>query len=243
MIIIDDRDGSRDLIGYMDERAILGRLEFGDVMLSGNGPNDTTITVGVELKSISDLLSSISTGRLAGHQIPGLIRSYDHAWLLIFGATRPGPSNCLQIRKGKLWKTHYIGKRPTPWSFLEGFLLTAQALSGLRVKTVHDKEQAAKWLMVLDHWLEKPWEKHKGLQVFDQSGQPAFIPNSNETEELMARIASQLPAVGWQRGWAAAKHFDSVQDMIGAAPTEWVKVPGIGKVIAESAVRAIRRKK
>lgn len=261
MVLIDRRSGSADLadIACMDGRCDLVTLDFdvdgsgklvacGDAMLVGNGPSGGSLSIGVELKSVSDILASVSTGRLGGTQIPRMLKVYDCVWLLIFGVCRPGPSNFLQTRKGKLWKNYRIGKRPVPWSYLEGFLLTAQLTATfsrkpLFVKWVYDLREAAAWLVVLDHWLEKPWDKHRGLSVFDKSREVAPPPDADPVEVQIARQAAQLPGIDWVKGWSAARHFDSVADMLAASASEWQQIRGIGPVIASTAHDIIHRKK
>ena len=73
-MLIDDRAGSRDLIKYEPVRSTgeLCRLDSADVCLTGNGPNDAVL-IGVEVKSIWDLISSINTGRLQATQIPAML--------------------------------------------------------------------------------------------------------------------------------------------------------------------------
>jgi len=227
----------------LDGRCQLVTLDSADVMLTGCGPDSSVITVGVEVKSLSDLLSSISTGRLGATQIPRMLAAYDYSFLLYYGVHRSGPDNNLQVRRGKLWKQYKLGRRPVPYSYLEGFLLTAQMLTPLRVKQVYDLNEAATWLAVMDHWLEKPWDKHRGLQVFDKSGETAAPPDADPVEAIMAKVASGLPAIDYVRGWAAAKHFESVAEMIEAGVEEWREIKGIGPTIAKSAVSAIRRRK
>lgn len=246
MIIVDDREGSRNLLvcPVLQGRGVLGRLDFGDVMLTGHGPDASTVTVGVEVKSVSDLLSSIATGRLGGHQIPGMLKSYDHSWLLVHGACRIGSDNSLEVRsKGATWRKFHIGKRPVPWSYLEGFLLTATMLSPLRVKWCHNFDEAATWLAVFDHWLEKPWDKHRGLSVFDMSGGTTALPGSDPVTTQMAKTAASLPSIGWERAWASAKHFNSLNEMFNATADDWKKIDGIGPVIAKSVHTVIKRRK
>lgn len=244
MVIVDRRAGSEALhfTAALRDRSQLGTLEFGDVMLAGNGPNGT-ITVGIEVKSVDDLLSSISTGRLAGHQLPGLVKTYDHSWIAVFGKVRPGPDNYLEVQKHGSWKNFKIGRQPVPYSYLAGFELTAQFFSPVRIKWLQDLDEVAIWISVLDRWLSKPWDKHKGLSVFNRSQEQAAPVGADPVEAQMARIAADLPGVGWTRGWAAAKHFDSVADMLNAHHSEWQKIDGIGPTIAKAVYTAIRRKK
>jgi ERCC4-type nuclease len=257
MILIDSRDGSRDLADMpcMDGHCQLTSLDFevdgkivpcGDAMLTGNGPGDSIISIGVEVKSLSDLLTSITTGRIGGTQMPRMIKCgvYDYYFLLYYGLHRSGPDNNLQVRnRKKQWKQFKFGRRPVPYSYLEGFLLTAQFLSPFMVKQVYDFNDAAIWLRLLDHWREKPWDKHRGLSVFAKSRELSAPPNADPVEEQMARTAASFPAIDWVKGHAAAKHFDSVEEMLAADVEDWQEVRGIGPVIAQSVVRAIRRKK
>jgi ERCC4-type nuclease len=245
MVIIDDRAGSIELLDcpVLKDIAILGHLDFGDVMLTGHGPDNSTITVGIELKKIPDLVSSISTGRLGGHQLPGMARSYDYIWLLTYGQYRISKTNLLQTKRKTSWKTFKWGVKEVPWAYFEGTLLTYDFIGGMRHKHLSDINEAAAWITVMDRWLNKPWDKHKGLNVFDKSRESAAIPNMNPVEEQMARVAAQLPAVGWERGWNAAKFFNSVEEMMNASHEEWRKVAGFGKVVADAVWQSIRRKK
>lgn len=264
MILIDRREGSKILL---DMPALEGHCEptlldfevdgkmvaCGDVMLTGHGPQGSTLRVGVEVKKMSDLLTSISSGRLGGTQIPRMVKVFDAIFVLYHGVYRVGPSNHLQVQRWKnnrpQWESFRIGRNPVPWSYLEGFILTAQlktmldAGKPLIFKHVYDEHEAACWLRTLDHWLEKDWEKHRGLAVFDKSRELSPMPNADPVEEQIARTAASLPAIDWVRGWAAARHFDSIIDMMGASIQQWQSVKGIGPVIARSAREAIWRRK
>lgn len=264
MILIDDRDGSRDLadMPVLENHHVMGRIEteiggkvvpVGDVLLTGHGPNGSTLRIGVELKSIHDLLSSISTGRLGGTQIPRMLKAFDVAVILFYGVYRCGPFNHLQVRRWKnrkqTWVTYKVGGRPVPFSFLEGWMLTASLLptvgggTPLIIKHVYDINEAAVWLRVLDGWLDKPWDRHRGLAVFDKSRELSAPPDADPVEFQIARTASSFPGLDWVRGWAAAAYFDSVREMVNADITEWQKIKGIGPVLSKEAVRAIRTRK
>lgn len=74
-------------------------LSSADVAIPGNGPSGS-ILVGIEVKTFSDLLSSLDSGRLQATQIPAMCEDYpDERWLLIIGDYRPSPIDCaLQTR-------------------------------------------------------------------------------------------------------------------------------------------------
>lgn len=98
-------DGSHCLIDHVscpDCRATgrqLCTLNSGDVAIPGNGSSGHVL-VGVEVKTFSDLISSMDSGRLQATQIPAMCEDYpDERWILVIGDYRPSPAdNALQTR-------------------------------------------------------------------------------------------------------------------------------------------------
>jgi ERCC4-type nuclease len=240
-LLIDNRDGSRELMEWLDPTVSeLTRLEFGDAMIVGNGPDDSIVTVGVEVKSVSDLLSSANTGRIQGHQLPGLLDNYDIPYLLYYGYYTAGEGGTLLVNSNGKWKPFRIGTRLVPWGYIESFILDLSAV-GVRVKHCASAEEAARWLMWLHRWWSKRWTDHKGLRALDRSREPSLMPNLTEEEEFIVRVAMTFPAVGFEKAMAFAtsdQAFASVRQLINASPHRLAQVPGIGKVIAN----AIHRK-
>ena len=239
-MIIDDRDGSREfaLTYPLSELAVLSRLESGDVSITGNGPDDSILAVGVEVKSLSDLLQSMANGRL-GDQLTQLTSAYDQSWLLTYGEYRAHPgSGDLQVARGQRWRSESRAGRPLPVGYLEGALLTYTA-AGVHHKHVEDEVQAAFWLACLEKWWYKPWSEHRAFHKFNRAGDLSIIPDIAPDMLQRMRIAADLPGVGWERALAAAVSFTSVRAMINATESQWCDVPGIGKVIARAIVRAV----
>lgn len=234
---IDRRDGSKDLLQYLPPDTETCTLDFGDAMILGNGP-DGVVTVGIEVKSVSDLLQSENTGRLAGHQLPGMLKLYDLCWLLYYGSYRPGSKGELQVRRGKLWQNFKIGTRPVPYGYLESFLMDVSS-TGCRIKQVYNAEEAAAWLMVAHRWWSKQWKDHKGLRQFDMSKSDCLFPGLTDDQERVARAAMTLPGIGTEKAIKCAYFFDSISEMSVADVSDWEQVDGIGKVLAKEAVRAI----
>ncbi len=241
-LMVDDRAGSCELLKIEPVKS-LGercRLDAGDVAFVGNGPGDEPVLVGVEVKTIYDLISSISTGRLQATQVPRLMATYEVPWLLYYGSYRCGPGGGLELRQGKIWRGYRLGSRPVPYGYVESFLFDLVAI-GVRVKHAYDINDACAWLGALYRWWNKRWCEHKGLRTLDNSKDLSLMPSMDEATRLRAKVAAQLPGVGFERAFAAARHFESVDAMIGAEPEEWARVEGIGKVIAKAVVAAIRR--
>lgn len=239
-ILVDDREGSKRLVTYACLRDIteLTRLDSADVCMVGNGPVDPVL-IGVEVKSIHDLISSMNTGRLQGTQLPTMVEYYQVRWLLVYGMWRPDRRGQLEIQRGNAWKMMRLGSRIVPYSYLESFLFDVETI-GVSVKVVPDEGTAAQWLACLHRWWSKEWVKHKGLRAFDQSHEISLMPSMDAPMLVRAKVASKLPGLGFERATAAAKHFPSVTAMVNANVTEWMEVPGVGKVVAKAIVEAVR---
>jgi ERCC4-type nuclease len=267
-VLIDYRAGSKELLKYppFDECGELCEIKSakgeaaGDVMFYGNGAQGR-VSVGVELKSIDDLMSSSSNGRLQGTQLPVMLDEYDVVWLLYYGDVRPAPGSCaLQIwRKGQ-WRNHYVGNRQVPYSYFSGFIISLQEV-GINVAHARDISEAAAWLAELVRWRTKPWHKHKSLRQFDrsrrvtngvvngkQANRAALMPVLDERTQLRAQTALALPTLGMERALAAAERW-SVREMANAGVEEWAELATVdrgtgkrkrlGKVSAEAVVRAL----
>lgn len=250
MIVIDDRSGSCQLVTRPPlndpEVATLGRLDSADASFIGNGPSGE-VTVGVEVKSVSDLISSTANNRLGATQIPAMLENYDHSWLLVYGRYRCSKDGELMVEGGKWsnadWRPAKLGQRRILYSYLEGFLYDVQ-MAGIHVHRCEDLDSAAQWLYVLYHWWSRPWKSHKALRSFDNS-KPVSPRLQGETDKALLRraeLASKLPAIGFERAVAAAKHFRSIHDLINASAEEWEEVEGIRKTIARSVVTAIHER-
>lgn len=245
-VLIDFREGSKVLKQYppFDKCGELADVTdsrgrpAGDVMFLGNGPEgDNTVTVGVEMKTVSELLTSTDNGRFQGHdsQLPIMLDEYDDVWLLYYGKYRPAPgSHCLQIWRSGQWRNHYVGNRPVPYGYLEGFLIGLQAI-GVNVKHVEDISQAAAWLAELVRWRTKPWHKHKSLKAFDKSrkvtsgahrkqqaksNRASLMPTLSETVLTRANLAVSLPTLGYKRAVAAARRWTIAEMVVGRLLTD-----------------------
>src|SRR5690606_14817743 len=64
------------------------QLKSGDACFMGNGPDDKEVMIGIERKKVPDLLSSINSSRLAGLQIPQMMKYYWRTLLIVEGQFR-----------------------------------------------------------------------------------------------------------------------------------------------------------
>lgn len=105
----------------------LTKLDFGDIMFSGNS-SDGLISVGIEYKTVNDVLNCVKDGRFAGFQLPGMMANYEVCYLLMEGKYSSG-------RDGRLFNSARRGGRSQtgiPFSSLLGWLTTMET-NGVQV--------------------------------------------------------------------------------------------------------------
>lgn len=253
-MIIDDRTGSKDLLPYLKRLGVpadLGRLEFADLAFPGRGPQESVVMVGLEVKTIGDVVQCMTSGRFAAHQLPGLIANYEEPWLIIEGHWRPSADGSLEVRSGSdsrhYWFKLKTGRREWMWREVQGWVCTMMTLGGIRVWQTHDRNETARACASIYHWwVDKAFEDHKSLQTFldykgsmgSRKGQAAML----RAPSFARRIYKELPGVGWERSLLAEDAFSCVQDAVNADVSSWARIDGIGPKTAEKIVRALKGK-
>lgn len=232
MIFVDDRIGSNDLCNQLQAKGLpseLTRLEFGDVSFVGKGPNDTTLNIGIELKKLPDLVQSIKSGRLAGHQIPGLVGprgAYDRAWLLVEGEWRVGKHGEVSVpsRFARQWKP-LPGAMPA--SALAKHLFTFELCGGLHVHHAVSRTATLDFLANLYRWwTDTSLDRHTSLlAVHEVQG---FLPISDFRSTVM-----RFPGIGRKLSLSVEKEFrvsetgkGSLRKAVAARPERWAGITG-----------------
>lgn len=272
VVLIDYRRGSKELLtcAPFDRCGVESDLTSGDVCFVGNGPAGT-VQVGVELKSLEDFISSTDNGRLQATQLKRMVKEYDVVWVLCYGRYRQAPrSDQLQLHKAGEWRNMYLGKRPVHYGMLAGLAIELQEI-GVGWACVETKADAVDWLAQLVRWRSRPWKDHSALRVLDKSRQiskgrqdegkgndrranrASLMPIMDDRIEMMANVASALPALGYWRAVAAAEHFTDVVSMVNASAEYWAnltttdKATGkqrkFGKGVGDAVWQALRWKR
>lgn len=237
-VLLDRRIGSKELSAPLLQLNVpfeLTTLEFGDVALMGNGV-DGPVPVGIERKRIRDLANSLLSGRLVGHQLPGLMATYSHAWLVIEGHWREDTEGFVELPAGK---RKWFRMTPTMRARdLLAWILTIELRGGLHVRQTYDELETARFVAALAHWwTAKEWAEHKShLALYQPPDQSLFVKPS-----LVRRIAAELPGVGFDKSKAVERYFPTAFELIAADEREWLKIDGIGKTLAARIVGALHR--
>jgi ERCC4-type nuclease len=267
-LLIDTRAGSIDLLSTPPLSTFPSitpcELDSGDVLFSGNGPLGP-VSIGIELKSLSDLITSADSGRLPARQALLMTKQYDLYYLLIYGTYRCGQDYMVEYLKEisshtlpggvekvtHLWLPYHLGSNPVHYSRVEGFLSTLRGV-GFTIDKVPSLPSAAAWILALYRWWTRPWTSHRSLRCFDKTTttSPALFPFADVVDEAekgklyrRAEFANDClrgEGVGFVTAEKIARHFPSILAMVCAGEGEWRKVPGVGKTLAARFVKLFR---
>lgn len=242
-ILVDGRAGSRDLLPLLQARRLPAalanpQLEFGDLAWKGHGPHGEC-SVGVEYKTPGDCMSCMTSGRYAGHQLPGMLQAYDWVYLLIHGITREEPDTRMlqHLHRGKWWDVT-VGQTRFMYAQYAGWLNTMQTRVGVKViRVAQESDAAAEIHNLYRWWTQKQWGEHGSYKILYTPPPPQtlFIKPS-----LCRLWANALPGIGWEKSAAVEQRFKTGIALALADIWEWKDVPGIGPTIAGRAVKQIR---
>jgi ERCC4-type nuclease len=221
MILVDRRIGSKDLLKPLRAAGLeaeLVELEFADVAFSGRGTKGSSVDIGVELKTLSDFVGSVRSGRLAGHQLPGLRSHYEHAWLVVEGNWRTDDRGNIVT-----WQGQSRGWRPLKGNMLasemEKHVLTFELCGGLHARYTNSRNDTVRFITNLYRWwTDQALDHHTShIAVHDQ---PTLVP-INEWR----RAFCKLPGIGVKSSKAVADYFSNSMRLATAAGIEeWANI-------------------
>ena len=218
MILVDDRAGSKPIHKLLVAAGIpaeLTRLEFGDFAFAGNGPDNASVAIGVEYKTLGDLINSVRTGRLTGHQLPGMRRTYAYSWLIIEGDWRSNEHGQICT-----WRGPKHGWQPMPGRLsvaeLEKRLIGLEVRAGVYVWPTRDRASTVRYLVHLYRSLtDGPWQSHTSH----------LAPHAPLLDVSAFRAAVMTwPGVGLAVSKAAEATFGSVKCAATASIADWAKL-------------------
>lgn len=222
VIYVDYREGSKHLINPLRKLGLAVEktdLPYGDVAFEGRGVDNASVMIGVELKKMNDLVSSLRSGRLVDHQIPGMVGPdgiYKFAWVLVEGQYKGG-------KMGELLSLTPRGWRQVPGQMTVSELqkrLFSIAFGGVRVAHVNRDEDTVEWLRDLYRWwTDKALDQHQTTHEVHQPG--GIVPVSDFRATLMVRC----PGMGRAASLAAEKRFKgSLRKAAMATAQDWSEV-------------------
>ncbi len=231
-LLLDPRSGSGELAPILRQfgvEPVVQQLPFGDACWEGAGPKHSIVNVGVERKRIDDLLQSMQSKRLSGHQLPGMAQMYDYAYLVVEGMWRPARDGAaLEVLLGG---GRWVERSMSP-AAVTNYLMSLSLRTGLVVwRTSYDWETALFLTHQYRMW-QVPWEEH---QAHDAVYAPVEAGNGGRKFSLIPRkvtgkekVALQLPGLDGK-----ARHvvdaFKNIRHMANADVEEWAGVKWLTK--------------
>lgn len=242
-LYIDTRAGSNKLIDKF-EGAIPTTLEFGDVMFLGNGPEDTNWCIGIEYKTVKDIVACIKSGRFTGTQLPGMLQTYDMSFLLIEGIAYPDP------KTGQLVQHHGNTKYPVglPYYAYDNFLTSVGMFSAISgkpciVKRSGNATETVRMISNVYNYFQKPWNEHTSIKTPDRTKMQNVVyevsigrePEPGEPEypeHILRKAVFQIDRVGWKAAGAISSKFKTLEALLAATQKDIVD-DGVGAILAE----------
>ena len=238
-MMIDNRIGAVELEPHVNSgvNIQLTRLEYADVSFYGNGP-DGLVNIGIERKRITDLLSSIESGRLSGHQLIGLLNSYNYVYLLVEGLWQSNPrTGMLEIYKGRKWRTYDHGRAHTG-AEINNYLNTLAVKCGVRIWRTATIQQSGRWLSDLYLWWQKSWDRHTAHRQVHVEPEP--VAQLVQPSPMQSMLKAGIKNLGWKKARLVAEHYPNMLDLAMATKKELTKLQGIGKIQADKILKIVR---
>lgn len=191
-------------------------VQYGDYIFVYEG-----YTVGVERKSIRDLLNTVSTDRFRP-QMAGILTSYTAPFLLIEGGIAESKDGNV-ITDGS--ESRFRA------SSLHGLLLFVQEQRIRLLLSPSERVTPQRLMTLYNHFLDP---NHKDLSN-DRLGVLHYkaVPGM---EMLMG-----IPGVGWKSSKLLMEHFGSVSEVCNATTDQLEKVKGVGRKTAQEIYKAFNQ--
>lgn len=242
MIWIDDRSGSAELQPLFPPSVTteVTRLDYGDFSFIGNGP-EGPVLVGVERKTIRDLVNSIVTGRLSGHQLIGLTETYQYTYLLVEGIwSVDRTTGILEVRGRGGWVPLELGSRRFMAKEIHAFLNSLAIKCDVRVIQTGGTVESAYLITSLYQWWQKEWDAHTSHMMRHKTTKGAEGTVELVRASLVRRVAAELPGIGWGKSKEVDRAFPNLERLVLATIDQWRTIPGIGRTIAHRIYNEIR---
>lgn len=235
MILVDYRAGSCELLNPL--RALGLTAESGDFMADlaweGRGIGGAPVMIGVEFKRLSELVQSLRTQRLQGHQLLQMRDNFTFCYLLVEGVLRTDRDGYLLMRRG-----NRSVRMPGTMRAVELLkrLFVLHLRGGLNILPfTGSRQETLQMIKALYHtWTDCDLDQHKSHIAIYQA--PTLVPIS-EFRGLMTRI----DGIGLVTSRAIERYFGgSIRRAVNAPITEWMKIDGIGAVLAAHIQRTFK---
>lgn len=236
MILVDTSVGSKELMPIIRGMGVMCEkvpLSYADACFEGKGP-DGTISVGIERKTLHDMLSCIEDSRYVSHQRIGMQNMYQVSLLIIEGYWRPNEKGFLmESRDGVSWWVCRPRGKPVMYATLRRYLISIR-YSGVGVIFTRDMKHTAHDICEEFHYHQKDWDKHTSLRQI----QKMAIPQLGGKPSLTLKWANALTGSGIVLSENAERIFKNPITLANADELGWLMV-GASPTKAKAIVKEI----
>jgi len=219
-------------------------LDGGDFFFSGEGPDQSTVLIGIERKRMRDMVNSVRGGRLSGEQLPKLM-SYDYQYIIFESRWKTDwVTGQLMEKWGRTWEPVMSGTRQIMGGLeMTSFLNDIRDHTPIQIIQTEEERQTVEVILSLAHSWSRPWDKRHHHADIHRPDQYATV----EKASTVRRVAYALKDVAWERSLTVEAHFPNVEGMIHrtsqcgscekticdpVTAKDWGKLPGFGRVLS-----------
>lgn len=229
MLLVDYRAGSKELIAplrRMGLDAVEGDIAA-DIAFEGRGEKGAPVLIGLEYKKLGELMQSLRTQRLQGHQLLKMRDTFTFSYLLIEG-------ELLYDTKGRLLKR--VGRRQ--FRLMPGAMTAMELLKrlhvlnlrgGLMTLTPFARTQAETCMQIAALyrvWTDRDLDQHKSHIAIYQA--PTLTPISE-----FRQIVKGFNGIGIKTSKAIEDCFrGSLRKAANAPRAKWEQIDGISAKLA-----------
>lgn len=227
MLLIDYREGSAELLeplrklGLPAERGTIPA----DIAFEGRGEGGTPVMVGIEFKKLGELINSLRTQRLQGHQLLGMREHFQFCYLLIEGELHYDSKGILTKRVG----SHTFVPLPGRMAVAELLkrLYVLHLRGGLNLLWATNRSTTLRFVEALYRvWTDCDLDQHQSHIAIYQA--PSLTPISE-----FRGFFSRINGLGLRKTLQVEQHFGgSIRQAVNAPKSEWLKINGIGPELA-----------
>jgi len=197
MILIDGATGSNELVSPLEKMGFIVQkthLEFGDIAFVGRGEGETLLFIGIELKKVGELATSLRTKRFQGHQLLGLCRDFDRRYLLIEGDFHSDDKGRATTFRGKGNRARPMAGVPNAMAF-EQEILNIQTRGGCWVRHTTSRRDTLRFIAACyRYWTDKALDEHKShLAVYAPDLDGALLTPASDFRKA---LTVTLPGIG-----------------------------------------------
>lgn len=230
MILVDSRVGSRELLQTIRNLGVEAETApnlDADFQFDGNGP-DGSVLIGIERKTIADLVDSITSERLAGGQIGRMLSTYSVCYIIVEGIyQRSKLDGSLEVLLGREWRP--LRTRIT-YDAVDRFLCSLEETATFRLRRTRDDYETAVSIVNMYKFWDKEWHDHTTAKaIYAPVSTP---PRTSHKPQIYAIKATpvekwicQLPLIDG-RAHELAKLFKSPYDLATADEARWLTIKG-----------------